>query len=189
MTRASPAPGPPLVIGYGNPLRADDGIGWEVARRLAEALPAGQATVIAVHQLTPELAEPIAGAGRAIFVDASARGAPGDIVVQAITLPAAAAVAFSHDTAPGTLLGLAEALYGAAPPAVLVSVAGADFGYGGELSEEVLAALPRVVDAIRALLDETAICLPDETAISLPDVTAVSRTGRRGRRTWRHAHA
>ena len=63
-----------LIIGYGNPLRGDDGVGWRVAEAAGTALPEGAATVLAVHQLTPELSAPISRAGRVVFVDAAAEG-------------------------------------------------------------------------------------------------------------------
>src|SRR5580704_15594719 len=53
-------PGPrTLVIGYGNPLRSDDALGWHASRLLAQALAGQEVDVITCHQLTPELAEPL----------------------------------------------------------------------------------------------------------------------------------
>ena len=66
-----------LVIGYGNRLRGDDGVGWEVASRLAAAVPSEAAHILTVHQLTPELAEPVSEADLVIFIDASRVGEPG----------------------------------------------------------------------------------------------------------------
>ena len=43
-----------LVVGYGNALRTDDGVGWHAAERLADDPRLADATVIAVHQLTPD---------------------------------------------------------------------------------------------------------------------------------------
>jgi len=153
--------GLPLVIGYGNPLRADDGVGWQVAQRLADILPPDAATVIAAHQLTPELAEPISRAGLVVFVDAAADGEPGQVASRPVLLPADSALTFSHDVEPSTLLELAGALYGAGPPGVVISVAGADFGYGHDLSDVVRAALPSVFVHVRAAL---AGALPSSTS-------------------------
>jgi hydrogenase maturation protease len=47
-----------LIIGYGNPLREDDGVGWQVADQLLKNSE-GSIKVLTAHQLTPELAEPI----------------------------------------------------------------------------------------------------------------------------------
>ena len=51
-----------LVIGYGNPLRGDDGIGWSAANALAEGMQDDRVRIVACIQLTPELAESIAQA-------------------------------------------------------------------------------------------------------------------------------
>ncbi|SRR5581483_5110502 len=138
-----------LLIGYGNPLRQDDGLGWQVAARL-EAVPSGL-QVIACHQLTPELAEPISRADRVVFVDAR-RGQTAGRVASHPVAPDMAASAFSHHLAPGVLLALALALYGSCPPAWVVTVAGATFGHGPDLSPAVAAAVPAVVRHVRALL-------------------------------------
>ena len=57
-----------LVLAYGNPLRRDDGVGWVIGERLAELLPEEAVDVRVLHQLTPELAEPISRASRAFWL-------------------------------------------------------------------------------------------------------------------------
>ena len=66
-----------LIIGYGNPLRTDDGLGWQAVQRLAASLKHAPVEALAVHQLTPELGESIRSAGLVIFIDASHEGQPG----------------------------------------------------------------------------------------------------------------
>lgn len=66
--------GADLVIGIGNPLRGDDGVGRWLAER-AEQLPPGTPTgdpplVRTVQQLTPELAAELTDARRVLFIDA-----------------------------------------------------------------------------------------------------------------------
>ena len=51
-----------LVIGFGNALRSDDGAGFKAAVLLEAELSSPTVSVIATHQLTPELAEPVARA-------------------------------------------------------------------------------------------------------------------------------
>jgi hydrogenase maturation protease len=141
-----------LVIGYGNPLREDDGAGRLVAERLdAEGAGVG-VTVVAAHQLTPEMAEPIARAKIVVFVDARLGDGPGTVASEAVGPEESAATALSHDVDPPALLALARALYGACPPAAVVSVGAARIGYGIELSEEVRAAIPIAMDRVRAIL-------------------------------------
>ena len=60
-----------LVIGYGNPLRGDDGAGWKAAELLAEDPRLAGAVVLARHQLTPELADDVSRASLVVLVDAS----------------------------------------------------------------------------------------------------------------------
>ncbi|MBW7939884.1 MAG: hypothetical protein H3C63_14095, partial [Candidatus Omnitrophica bacterium] len=47
-----------LVIGFGNPLRGDDGFGWEVAGQLERRLSQESSVhILTPIQLAPELAE------------------------------------------------------------------------------------------------------------------------------------
>ena len=52
--------GPIWIVGYGNPLRGDDGVGQEVATALLRQKNSGgglaSATIICAHQLLPEMA-------------------------------------------------------------------------------------------------------------------------------------
>jgi hydrogenase maturation protease len=141
-----------LVIGYGNPLRADDGLGGIVARRLADEAPAGDLRAIAAHQLTPELAESIGRSGLVVFVDACNDVQPGRVVTRVVETATSPSPTFSHDLDPPALLALARSLYGASPTAVVISVGGADFGYGTVLSPTVQAALPEVLRQVRVVL-------------------------------------
>ena len=121
-----------LVIGYGNELRRDDGIGPYVARTLAARQLPG-VHVLTVHQLTPELAEPLSQVQLAIFVDAGRSGHGSPVQVQRI-VPTAATLGWTHSCDPYTLLALARHLFGAAPPAWAVVIEGADFTAGEGLS-------------------------------------------------------
>jgi Ni,Fe-hydrogenase maturation factor len=58
-----------LLIGYGNELRSDDGIGQRVSNLIASWKLENLYT-LCVHQLTPELAEILVNFDVAIFVDA-----------------------------------------------------------------------------------------------------------------------
>lgn len=147
------AQGVAIVIGYGNPLRADDGVGCEVAQRLA-ADCADDVEVMSTLQLTPELAEPISRARLVVFVDARVGGEPGRIDCRVVSPLANGSGAFSHDVDPSALLALAGMVYGASPPASVVSIAGADFGYGCGLSPKVQSVLPAAVRRVRTLVEE-----------------------------------
>jgi hydrogenase maturation protease len=125
-----------LIIGYGNPLRGDDAFGCRAAERIPGA--------IAVHQLTPELMDPISRADRVIFLDASAEGVPGEIRRRPVQ-PSADSRAFTHQATPESLLAGAQALYGRAPEALLITVTGASFDLSDTLSPEVEKALEEVL--------------------------------------------
>jgi hydrogenase maturation protease len=124
--------GPILVIGYGNVLRGDDAVGPQVAAAVARwGLPDVQA--LAVHQLTPELAEPLAAARLAVFVDARPARAGGAVNVQQLR-PADSPATLGHTCDPHVLLALARALYGGHPPAWWVTLPGTNFELGEGLS-------------------------------------------------------
>jgi hydrogenase maturation protease len=139
-----------LVIGIGNTLRGDDGIGVAVAQQLAaQHLPDLQ--VIACHQLTPELTALISQAEQVIFVDASANLSAGDVKVIPLDLDSARALA-THHWAPTALLMAAKVLYSAQPRSALVAIGAQHFGYCEQLSEAVARALPRATQLILSLL-------------------------------------
>ncbi len=142
-----------LIIGYGNPLRGDDGLGWHVIERLRSELAGPEIALRAMHQLTPELTEDLSRAGRAIFVDAAAEGHPGSISRRRL-VPEPDPSAFTHRVTPAALLSAARALFGHAPEAELFSVAVESVELGASLSPAVRQAAEEVVAAIRILAGE-----------------------------------
>lgn len=157
---ASAPPGlPVLIIGYGNPLRSDDGVGYYAACMLAESDWMGAAVeVVACHQLTPELSLALSRAGRIIFIDARATGetSSADCIFHETVQPdLSASPSLTHHVTPATLLTWAELLYGAHPTGEIFSVEGATFDYGTELSPQVRAALPKLLAAVRAAVETT----------------------------------
>lgn len=150
-----------LVIGYGNPLRRDDGFGGVVARQVAAGRAGRRTVALACHQLTPELAEPIGGADLVVFVDACQGPCPGRVSWQPVE-PAPPGAPFSHALDPAALLAWARDLFGGCPGGLLVSVDAADLGYGEGLSPAVEAAVPEVVERICRLAEAEAVSsLPD----------------------------
>jgi hydrogenase maturation protease len=144
----------PLIIGYGNSLRSDDGVGWHVARARADDPRAAGIDVIAAHQLTPELAADLHLASRVVLVDALADlpGEPdplpqGNCRISALD-PGGATGPSSHHHTPTSLAALARELYGSVPPVTLVGVGIASLEPGDTLTEPVASALPAIVDLI-----------------------------------------
>jgi hydrogenase maturation protease len=136
-----------LIIGYGNPLRGDDGVGWHVTRQLAVRLLDPGIEILQCHQLTPELAENISRAQRVLFIDSTSEGSPGEWTCDEIQADSEPAV-FSHSPSPGGLLQLSQSLYSAAPPASLLTVCGNSLEYGESLSPVVSSCLPGLVSEI-----------------------------------------
>jgi hydrogenase maturation protease len=137
-----------LVVGYGNSLRSDDGVGWHAAGVLATDPRLAGARVLARHQLVPELALDVSRASLVVLVDAAAGGDPGSLSVRRVRPRPPISATWSHHLDPETLAGLAEALYGLVPPIVLVSVAAGSFAEGDRLSVALERALPEVVEVV-----------------------------------------
>jgi hydrogenase maturation protease len=117
-----------LVIGYGNPLRSDDGVGQQIAKQVAVwGIPNVEA--IAVHQLTPELVEPLARVELAIFIDAYPATTNQEIQVRPLEL-AKSGMTSGHWCEPQVLLAMTQALYGSHPQAWWVMVPGVNFELG-----------------------------------------------------------
>jgi hydrogenase maturation protease len=135
-----------LIIGYGNPLRSDDGFGWHAAMRLREIIRDAGVEILAVHQLTPELMEPLSRVRRVIFIDAAVGEEPGKLTLATLATTGGPAPAFTHFATPAVLLEGARSLYGARPEALLITVVGLDFEIGAELSEPVRLALESLAE-------------------------------------------
>lgn len=151
-----------LVIGFGNTLRRDDGVGVRAAELLASdpRLPGDGVEVRAAYQLLPEMALDIGAVSLVVFVDADARALPGSIEVRPIEVDAPVADAdargdpgaSSHHVGGGELVALAAELTGHRPEAVHVGIGIADTELGEGLTPAVEGALPRVVEVVVRLV-------------------------------------
>lgn len=143
-----------LIIGYGNRIRSDDGIGQVLAEALRERLP--HVTTITATQLTPELAEQISGADNVYFIDACTEGSPGDVRYRWVT-PERGAGAFTHHVTPESLLGAACELYGCEPDVEIITVTGASFATDDHLSPELCVKLPELVRTLQQEIEVSQI--------------------------------
>ncbi len=139
-----------LVIGYGNLLRGDDGAGPHVANAVARWNRA-DVDVVAVQQLTPELADGLANARLALFVDAYPAGPADRLKIETLE-PADCASPLGHTGNPQELLGLARAVYGSHPPARWIMVPGKNFALGEALSSQAANGIEEALHEIAALL-------------------------------------
>jgi hydrogenase maturation protease len=143
---------PVLILGLGNPLQADDGVGCWVIEALAtrelppevEALDGGTPGVGLINLLE--------GRQRVIIVDAAEIGrAPGEVVrfrPQEVLLTGSAERFSLHRTAVADALALARALNLPLPEIIFYGVQPGRTGWSDALGPEVAAALPGLVDAI-----------------------------------------
>ncbi|ELS00783.1 hydrogenase maturation protease [Xenococcus sp. PCC 7305] len=121
-----------LIIGYGNNLRSDDGIG----RRVAEVVSSWhwpEMKSLSLPQLTPEIATNLAEADVVIFVDACQAVAPGAVESYALQAVDDAHIR-SHFSSPQVMLSLTKMLYGKSPQAWWLVVPGVNFRVGDRLS-------------------------------------------------------
>ena len=150
-----------LLVGYGNPLRGDDGVGPVVAEGFlaeAEALmgpAAGEVKVVAVPQLLPELAELFAEAERVVLVDASMGDPPGTVRVRRVEPSTATGEPVIHAYDPATLAAWAGQLYGRTPVVQVIAVGTQSFAFGQGLTPDVAAVVPEVMRTAARLFLES----------------------------------
>jgi len=135
-----------LIIGYGNPLREDDGIGWRAAELLDGRV---DAEIVYTQQLAPELAAQLATTSFVIFLDASLEQEPGGVQCQ--TLQPEDPSGWSHHLSPGQLLELTRQLSGASPRAFLITGGARQMNLGDELTAEGERAAQRMATAAISL--------------------------------------
>jgi hydrogenase maturation protease len=141
----------PLIIGYGNLLRSDDGVGQLVAEELARRDEFCGAGIVSCPQLLPDYAWLVSQAERVLVIDAAANLAPGQTMIQQVK-PAALVGDVPHEFSPGMVVALAHSLYGNCPPTYLLTVGGENFELGDTLSQNVTACLPAVYDQVQRWL-------------------------------------
>lgn len=126
------------IIGFGNSQRRDDGIGpWVIDRLKRRMEDIEGITLVALHQLGPELAEDLSTANGVVFIDAAIAPQSGGYSWSEL-FPVIPSHPFAHGLTPVSLLGLAQLLYDRSPPAWMVSVEGSDFEFGEGLSAAAL---------------------------------------------------
>ena len=158
-----------LVIGYGNSLRRDDGVGPRVAEAIEELQLPGVRTLVC-QLLTPEFADPIARARRVIFVDAEiVQGSGFKVQSSGISNPKPATLnaelirwrklepgetsqLMAHAADPRTMLALARDVFGHAPEAWWLTIPAIHLGFGVDYSPESEAGFHTAVVEIKKLV-------------------------------------
>jgi len=148
-----------VVVGVGNPLMRDDGIGVEVARSLRKSDLGGRVLILERQMLDISILDQAKGASKLVVVDAVKTGrTPGSIVrfspgrrrSHVLLVP------LSHEQGLEDILALAKRGGMRLPPIVVVGVEPQDCTPGEGLSEEVARALPRVLEKVKAEVKEFA---------------------------------
>lgn len=140
-----------LVIGYGNTLRGDDGVGPRVAEAIEELNLPGVRT-LSCALLTPELAEPISSARCVVFVDAAV-DVPDKIQMRSLT-PADSAQIMAHAADPRTMLAVARDVFGWAPRAWWLTIPAQNLAIGEELSPKTQSGLCDAIAEIKKILKQ-----------------------------------
>lgn len=161
MPAAGGHPSRTRVIGLGNPILGDDGVGWRVAEAVRAELAGQDVEVLCLAVGGVSLMEQLVGCDRALLVDAVVTGGrPGEVVsrpLDALGDPACGHTASTHDTTLATALALGRALQAPLPDDVWVVGVEVDprrlHEFNEDLSPEVAAAVPRAVGFVQDWLD------------------------------------
>lgn len=137
-----------LIVGYGNTLRGDDGVGPRVAEAV-EALHLPGVRTLACPMLTPELADPLSQARVAVFVDAAV-DAPKEVQLRKLA-PNESSQLMAHAADPRTMLALARDVFGHAPEAWWLTIPVVKLDFSEELSPEAQRGLLEAVEKIQTL--------------------------------------
>jgi hydrogenase maturation protease len=137
-----------LVIGYGNTLRGDDGVGPRVAEAIEKLNLPGVRTLVC-QQLSPEHADPVSQAHTVVFVDAAV-DAPREVQLRKLE-PGESSQLMAHAADPRTLLALARDVFGHAPRAWWLTIPAMKLDFSEDLTPEAQRGFAEAVEKIQAL--------------------------------------
>jgi hydrogenase maturation protease len=159
---------PMLIIGLGNPLLSDDGVGWHVAERVKEQLNC-EAQIDSKQSVEIDtlsggglsLMERLVGYDRAILIDAIQSGQPvGSVSVfqlEQLDNPFAGHLGSTHETNLKTALEIGRQLNAHLPQPGTVTIVAIEaqtvYDFSEQLSPPVAAAVPAAVQAVLQLIN------------------------------------
>jgi hydrogenase maturation protease len=139
-----------LLIGFGNPARADDGLGPALAEAI-ELKNISDITVETDYQLTIEDSTQVAEHNVVIFADAQVSG-PEPFSFEAVKADCSSSFT-THSVEPAHIMALAESLFGSKADGFLLGIRGYEFDrFGAGLTEKARANLQKAVDFVEDLL-------------------------------------
>ncbi len=158
-----------LIIGLGNPILGDDGVGWVVAEKVQEALANPQSKILNPQSIEVDTAslgglslmERLTGAERAILIDSIFTGAKKVGTVSQFTLSDlpdlnAGHSASAHDTSLRNALNVGRSMHIDLPEdgnVIIVAIeAEAVYDFSQELSPAVAEAVPIAVKAVMSFI-------------------------------------
>ena len=137
-----------LVIGYGNTLRGDDGVGPRVVEAIEKLNLPGVRTLVC-QQLSPEYADPVSRAHTVVFVDAAV-DAPREVQLRKLE-PGETSQLMAHAADPRTLLALARDVFGHAPRAWWLTIPAVKLDFSETLTPEAQRGFAEAVQEIQEL--------------------------------------
>ena len=156
-----------IIIGLGNPILSDDGVGWRIVERLRVDLPPTLQAGVTITEVCVgglSLAEMLVGYQRAIIVDAIITGQqpPGTVRTFSLDeLPGTLNLASAHDTNLVTALRALRRFEGDVPPdnaITIVAVEATDVWTFSEVcTPAVSACMPQAIAAILKILANSQI--------------------------------
>jgi hydrogenase maturation protease len=162
-----------IVVGLGNPILGDDGVGWKVAEKIEQQLASsptpllsGEGSRLDVDCLSLggiSLMEHLIDYDRAILIDAFASdGDPGSIHVMKLKdMPNYSAfhISSAHDTSLENAIEIGSSLGAHLPEDIMVVGIATQriYDFSEELSPPVAAAMPQAVKIVLELLDQIVI--------------------------------
>ena len=129
-----------VIIGYGNELRGDDGVGLLVLDELSQAF-SGRPDIHLIRRQQLDIAdtEEISECRAVIFVDAHVSEKREDVELSELDLVESAPFVVTHISLPEELMAITKAVYDRTPPAFVCAVRGYDFSFGAPLTEAACA--------------------------------------------------
>lgn len=140
------------VIGYGNPLRSDDGIGWALAEELEKICFDPKLEIQTFIQLVPEIAARFKEFERVVFIDAAVNGIPGGFSLTSWTTGKAYDQDSTHSFDLGDLFRFSGINESDLPELLLFTVTGSDFSVGDSLSDVVKSNIPNALKTLERLV-------------------------------------
>ncbi len=144
-----------LILGLGNPLLGDDGVGWRVAEEIRPRVTNPEAEVDCLAGGGLSLMERLVGYDRAILIDAMTTGRAPQGTVSCFDLeqlpdPTASHLSSVHEASLKTALRLGVQLEMPLPQKVIVVAIESEqvYDFSEELTPAVAAAVPKAVQLI-----------------------------------------